>query len=313
MQPSQALNETRLPRAVVRQQERIKLLLNPPESEPASQLPAEPAPPENAADPAPTPQPNDPDNRDSDPGYWKQRFKVTEGLLRAERERAQAAQTAHRQQIDELQAQLRTAQSASPQPEALDLSAFFTPEQIEEYGEEQCRVVAAAASQAAKAQAQKQIDAAVAPLREQQTRQQADSAEAARHAFVLKLTELQPDWQEIDLTDGWRAWLAEVDDATGFQRQEILTRHNSANNAQGCARMFKQYLTKARPAVPTPPVQPAGTGASAATTGTPPSAQPAFNPTAAEIKDFYKRAAIGKATDAERAKFDAWRAAQTGR
>jgi hypothetical protein len=131
---------------------------------------------------------------------------------------------------------------------------------------------------------------------------------------VLKLTELQPDWQEVDLTDGWRAWLAETDDATGFQRQEILTRHNTANNAQGCARLFKQYLSsKPKSAVQAPPVQPAGTGASAVSTGTPPAPQAAFNPTQAEVKDFYKRAAIGRASDAERAKFDAWRAAQIGR
>lgn len=312
MQPSQALNETRLPRAVLRQQERIKLKYGQPEPEP-SQTPAEPAPDATQGVEPQATQPTDPDNRDSDPGYWKQRFKVTEGLLRAERERSATAADAHRQQIAELQSQIATLQASPAAPEEIDLSAYFTPAQIEEYGEEQCRVVAKAASVAAKAQAQKAIDAAVAPLREQQKHEQTTAADNARHEFMVKLAELQPDWQEIDATDKWRQWLAETDDATGFQRQEILDRHNRANNAAGCARMFKQFQAKMKPTTPTPPVQPAGTGANAMAGGNPPAPQAAFNPTAAEVRDFYKRAAIGKVSNEERAKFDAWRAAQMAR
>lgn len=308
MQPSQATNETRLPQAVLRRSAEIARKFGPqePKTEPVTPI-VEPAP---VASPVVT----EADPRESDPAYWKQRFKVTEGVLKAERERAQAQIASHRQQVSELQEQIRTLQASPTAPQdAIDLSAYFTPEQIEAYGEEQCMVVATAADKAAKVSAQKAIDAAVAPLRQRQVDEDADAATRARHTFISELTAALPEWQEIDAQDAWKEWLAQIDDATGFERQAILTRHNTANNVAGVVRVFKNFLKDTKKELPQPPVAPHGTGANAQGSGTPPQPQAAFNPTPAQIKDFYSRAARNKVTDQERAQMDAWLKAQNSR
>lgn len=309
MQPSQATNETRLPQAVLRRSAEIARKYGPQESK------TEPVTPTVETAPQPEAPPTEQvDPRESDPTYWKQRFKVTEGVLRAERERAQAQIASHRQQVSELQEQIRTLQASPTAPaEAIDLSAYFTPEQIDAYGEEQCMVVATAADKAAKAQAQKAIDAAVAPLRQRQVQEDEDAATRARHTFISELTAALPEWQEIDAQDAWKAWLAQTDEATGFERQAILTRHNTANNVAGVVRVFRSFLKDTKKELPQPPVAPHGTGANAQGSGTPPQPQAAFNPTSAQIKDFYSRAARNKVTDTERAQMDAWLKAQNAR
>ena len=308
MQPSQATNETRLPQAVLRRSAEIARKFGPqePKTEPDTTI-------VEAAPVAETPPTEQVDPRESDPAYWKQRFKVTEGVLKAERERAQAQVASHRQQVSELQEQIRALQATAPAAQdAIDLSAYFTPEQIEAYGEEQCMVVATAADKAAKAQAQKAIDAAVAPLRQRQTQEDEDAATRARNTFIHDLTAALPDWQEIDATDAWKAWLAQIDDSTGFQRQEVLTRHNHANNVAGVVRVFKNFLKDTKKEPPQPPVAPHGTGANATSAGA--TAQPAvaFNPTPAQIKDYYSRAARNKVTAQEREQMDAWNRARNG-
>ena len=305
MQPSQATNETRLPQAVLRRSAEIARKYAPQEPK------AEPDTPIVETAPVAAAEATDP--RESDPAYWKQRFKVTEGVLKAERERAQQQVASHRQQVSDLQEQIRTLQASPTAPtEAIDLSAYFTPEQIEAYGEEQCMVVATAADKAAKAQAQKAIDAAVAPLRQRQTQDDEDAATRARNTFIHDLTAALPDWQEIDATDAWKAWLAQIDDSTGFQRQEVLTRHNTANNVAGVVKVFKNFLKDTKRDLPQPPVAPHGTGANAQGSGTPPQPQSAFNPTPAQIKDYYSRAARNKVTAQEREQMDAWNRARNG-
>lgn len=311
MQPSQATNETRLPQAVLRRSAEIARKYAPqePKTEPDTPIvetaPVATTPPPEAADP-----------RESDPAYWKQRFKVTEGVLKAERERAQALVASHRQQVSDLQEQIRTLQASPTAPtEAIDLSAYFTPEQIEAYGEEQCMVVATAADKAAKAQAQKAIDAAVAPLRQRQTQDDEDAATRARNTFIHDLTAALPDWQEIDATDAWRKWLAQTyTDEFGESRehQYMLTKFNTANNVAGVVKVFKMFLKDSKKELPQPPVAPHGTGANAQGSGTPPQPQAAFNPTPKQITDYFTRAARNKVSDAERTQMDAWLKARNG-
>ena len=309
MQPSQATNETRLPRAVLRRSAEIARKYGP--QEPEAQTDTQIV--ETAPVVAETPPTEQTDPRESDPAYWKQRFKVTEGVLKAERERAQAQVASHRQQVSELQEQIRTLQASPSAPtDEIDITAYFTPEQIEAYSEEQCMVVATAAHKAAKAQAQKAIDAAVAPLRQRQVQEDEDAATRARHTFIHDLTAALPDWQEIDASDAWKTWLAQIDDATGFQRQEILTRHNTANNVAGVVKVFKGFLKDTKRELPQPPVSPHGTGASAASTGAITQPAPAFNPTPAQIKDYFTRSARNKVSTQEREQMDAWLKARNG-
>lgn len=320
MQPNTALNETKLPRAVLRRsaaiQARIDARNTPPEPEPSDPGNAAPAP-APAANPAPPVEPQAAapaaDPRDSDPSYWKQRFQVTSGLLTKERgERTRERDTQH-QRIAQLEEEVRTLQAtAKPADEAIDLTQFYTPAQIEQYGEEQCRVMAATALRAARATAQETISAAVRPIRESQERQQTDAAEAARQGFEDALTEQLPNWREIDVDVRWRAWLAEEDE-NEVVRQNILNVYIEKANALGAARLMRQWLKTLAPAPapvpapPPPPMTPSGSGANPEGGNAPPPSPAVMQgvPTDAEVKDYFKRSALGKVKADERVAFEA--------
>jgi hypothetical protein len=196
--------------------------------------------------------------------------------------------------------ELEQASSSTPQSNKLDLSIFFTPEQIEKFGEDSCEAMARAALKAAKDQAQQIIDAEVKPLKERQQSDDAAKAKAAQDAFWKTLDQLvakipqaanRTIW-EINEEQSWLDFLDNVDD-DGETRNTKLHRFQRALNAQGIANLVKQYLTKAKPTPPAPPVAPGG-GAGAAVDQQQPNGA-AVNgkgyPSPDEFADYSKRAA----------------------
>jgi hypothetical protein len=301
----------RLPRAIRAQSERVRAMTEPPApapddttppaapaTEPAPPIESHPAPePSQPAAATPTPQPPA-DPRENDPAYWAQRFRVTQGMLERERRERVADQERAQQQQNELREQLRQAQAAQPASSGVDLSQFFTPEQIEQYGPDQCQTLAHVAIKAAREQTQ----AAMQPIREQQERQQETATREKRNAFFDALGQLVPDYEQVDASEPWRLWLAEHDETTGMVRQDILNRHMADSRADRVARMFTQFKATLVPQA-APPVAPAGRAGAQQASMRP---QPTKGyPSAAEIRDFYKRAAIGKVKDAERQEFEA--------
>jgi hypothetical protein len=74
-------------------------------------------------------------------------------------------------------------------------------------------------------------------------------------------------------------------------------------NALKVAKLFKDYLASKAP--PPPPVAAVGRGAAPADELPPGDAIETQPPSPAEIKEFYKRSALGKVTDQQRASFEA--------
>jgi hypothetical protein len=310
MQASQATNETRLPRAVLKRsaaiEDRIKARTEP-KTDPAdpNAPPAEPsAQAATTGDPTPPPQPPA-DPRESDPAYWKQRFNVTAGVLNKERGERRAEQEGFNRRLTELQEQVRTLQAnATPPADAsIDLGQFFTAEQVQALGEDECRTMAATALKAAQTTVRSAIDAEIKPLRDRQAADAAQAVTDRKTQFVDKLAELVPDYAEIDAADEWKAWLAQDDEHSQLQRQELLDRHVGALDATKVAKMFQSY--KASKAPPAPPVAPRGTGNAPSGELPAPAAEMARPLTAAEKRDFYKRSALGKVKDPERKEFEA--------
>lgn len=308
MQAPQPTNEVRLPRAVLERsrllEERIKA--REPGTDPAPDAPPA-VPSAEAATTAETdpPQPPAPpaDPRETDPAYWKQRFKVTEGVLRREREERIASERALNQRITELQAQNRELQANAP-PAEIDLGQYLTKEQLETLGEDEAKAVASVAHRAAQAAVQKIVDAQIKPLHEQKATDAEAAIREARQRFLDKLIELVPDFEEVDATDGWKAWLADDDPATGVQRQQLLDVHVKKQNAAMVAKMFGAYKATLAPP-PAPPVAPNGNGAIPDGEIPPANPKALTRPTPAETRDFYKRAALGKVKDQERKEFEA--------
>lgn len=319
MQASQPTNETRLPRAVLRKSASIEArrAANPgSETDSAASttppaVPAVAAADPSAATPTPTPQAPPADPRHSDPEYWRQRFESFQGRFRVREEEHKAQVTGLRQEIAELreQIQTRTAPSA-PSATEIDLSEFFSPEQIKDLGEEDARAIAQAAMTTAMKTAKDVVAAELKPLRDQRQADAEEQARERRARFDEALEERVPNWRDLDKSEGWLAWLGQENE-DGEERQQVLDRHCAALNAPAVAKMFETYLkTKQRPQ---PPVAPAGSGA--APSGDSPAARTEITalgyPSKGEIKDFFTRSAIkkpgqfGYVTEEERAKFEA--------
>jgi hypothetical protein len=226
-------------------------------------------------------------------------------MLTKERGEFEGKLAASQETIDELRREIATLKSqlAETSPAPIDLKKFFTPEQIEEYGESQCELLARTAMKAgnqSKADIQAAVDEALKPIREREQRQQQQRQEDAKSRFYAELAKLVPNYQAIDIDPLWLGWLNEEDPDSGIERNEILAKHARKGDAPRVAAMFNQFL-KASGASPTPPkpsVMPEGGAAGARGNGDAPSGnEPAL--TKSFIKDFYKRKALGKISEAD--------------
>lgn len=284
--------ETKLPRALQRKSAELMERFGGPASQKPESDPALAAPAANTT--AETPAPPSADPRENDPAYWRQRFTVTSGILRSEREDRKAQTATLNLRISELEQELQSVRTSAPANDD-DLGEFFTPEQVEEMGEEAAR----ATYRAIKKQVQTQVAAALKPLTARAEAAKADEQTDRAAAFKDKLSELVPDYVEIDASEEWGEWLAEEND-DGIKRQKVLDQHCAALNATRVAKMFQDFKkTQERPV---PPVQPHGK----ATTppGTPPKDPGLTAPTPVEIKEFYKRSALRKVSPQEVATFE---------
>ena len=304
MAAPQASNDTFLPRAVVRRSAAIaeryrarEAALNPdPNAQPAPDAApgADGSPP---AEPQHVTPPPDTDPRENDPNYWKQRFRVTEGILARERVDSRARFDELNQRITELQEKTLGTKQAGTDPTEIDLSQFYTPEEIETYGEEQCRVMAKTSIAAARKM--------VEPIKEERERSKQQDAADVKSRFKSTLTELRPTWEDDDKQPAWKQWLAE-EDANGVVRQQLLDIHVGSGNAKAIAKMFT--LWEKETARPVPPITPNGGGASHGSEPPAPTqgdVKALTAPSKEEIKDYYKRSALGKVKDSERVAFDA--------
>lgn len=306
MQANQAQNETRLPRAVLRRSAAIQARIDAqnqaatPETVPPTADPETPTEAPPAADTPPveaTPAPVEPPKPVEDDVDWKQLAKSVQGRLTTLAEQRRQEMDGYKQAIAELQGQIQALKD-SQQPPSLNLSAYFTPEQIEQFGEDQCEAMLAGAEK----RMRELLQDGLRPVLEGRRQDAEEALEARKREFINALLQLVPDYAEIDndpaFTDGW---LEGIDEASGIKRGNILDHHVKRFDATHVAKIFQGF--KASRHRPTPPMAPSGTAA-----GGSPEPQPTHRltaPTNVELKEYFKRAALGKVSEQERANFEA--------
>lgn len=222
-------------------------------------------------------------SRENDPGYWKARYLVADGIAKKTRE----VNEQNRKlvgEVSDLRSQLEAAKTQVPPPEAkpsaaesvldvsnIDLKEYYTPEMIEEYGEEFLRRHLRASMEASDKVIEKRVEARLKPIessakdRKRKEDEEAHArAEEQKQAFYDQVTALLPEWQEIDKDVRWHNWLRGRNE-DGVERQVLLNYHSGARDAQRVVAMFRDFLEKSGMAPkppapsPTPPaVPPAG-------------------------------------------------------
>lgn len=252
-----------------------------------------------------------PPERLNDAAYWRQRASIVNGFLKKDRERYESLIAERDERIAKLKSDLAQAElkakAAPTAPVDVNLAEYFTPEQIEQVGEDNAKVIATTAARAAQRIAAEEVRKAVEPMQQRAEKSTKDTHEAKMREFDIDLAARVPNYQVIDQDPLWLHWLEQDDVDTGMKRGEILTAMVRKYNAAGVARMFEAFLNASgqRVHVPAkPPEIPAGNAAGAGGGDIQPAVVERY-PSPTEIREFYKRASLGKVSQDERAKFEA--------
>lgn len=298
-----------LPRAVIEAErkaeealQRLQAARQPQQSQPDQAQPsgdsqpptpdAASATPAPAADPAPAPTATPPGEGDD---KWEARYKTLHGKYNAEVPRLHAALKERESKLNSLTEEveaLKAAVSAAPR------ESLIKPEEVNEFGEPLVDLIRRAARDE-----MKDKDAEIAKLKREVESVKTTTVENKEVSFYDKLASAVPDWMAINDDPDFHAWLGEVDDLTGAQRQDILTAAEEKRDADRVARFFKAFkkVQENKSAAATASLD-SQVAPVASRVDEPPKGKKIW--TRAEIADFYARDRRGELTEEQSAAID---------
>lgn len=217
-----------------------------------------PALPASDAQPPAPPQPQyaqpQPPSPPEDELTWEQRYRSLQGIHNSHvaslKERLAQADAERAQLIQQLAS--RSAEpAAQPQP------ASANPQDVETFGEDLVRMIQRTATELMNPVAQA-YEQRIAQLESALQGTNKVVAQTADEAFFSQLREQVPDFDQINSSDPFLAWLAEPDDLTGAPRQTALTAAGNARDLKRVVRVFNAFKSAAgvAPAAPAAPASP---------------------------------------------------------
>jgi hypothetical protein len=297
----------KLPRQVADQLARADATLaaanNPPPADPPLPEPP-PAPPVPSPEPVPQtpPPPPVPGPATPPPEDFQHKYRVLQGMFN--------------KQAGELQELKQTVEKLHTAPPAPPVSTeppkpVVDPKDVEAFGLDMVSMVQRVADQYFGG-ARQAIETQLATLTEglaelRQTLQGTSQSVAvtAEQRFFDKLSELVPEWPQINQADAFLAFLSEVDPIYGRPRQIALDEAHAHGDAQRASLVFKAFIGT----LPPPPATPAPGSPSPTTAGSPQPSMPAEKPvyTSAQFTAFYDDVRKGKyrGNPAEQARIEA--------
>jgi hypothetical protein len=211
--------------------------------------PAPPAP--DLAPPAPEP----------DDGDWQQKYQTLKGKYDSEMPRLSGELRETRGQLNEVLNRLNQMDqqpqhpAPPPPPPPPPAAPLVTEEDIENFGPELADFI--------RRQATVVADSLTAGLKEEnaQLRQQveqvgATTGQAQVDRYLTRLKELVPDYEAINVDQGFLNWLGEMDPMAGVPRQAFLNTAFEARDPDRTAKLFTAYKEAAGVTPPPPPPAP---------------------------------------------------------
>ena len=190
------------------------------------------------------------DSRENDPNYWRHRHATTEGILRAEKEKAKALAeeaAALRAEADKMRRETvdkqrkADAESRVRSLEQIDLSEFFTPAEIEEYGEKHLRTVLKGNVKAAMKTMDPSLQAEMEQMRAEVASVRNIAAQSREQAFWGRLDSGAKDWRAKQANPDFLSWLAEVDPVSGRTRDSYVKEAQNALDDDRVAAIFNAF------------------------------------------------------------------------
>lgn len=225
----------------------------------------------------------------------EQKYRTLQGKYNAEVPRLVQTTRNLEQQLQTAQAELQRLKQEPPKPQA----SVPDPKDVEAFGAEMIEMVRRQASSEIEAAVRAHVGSFVQRLEALEAQFKSvnqDVAVTAEQQFLTSLTQLVPNWRQVNVDQKWLEWLGQVDPVYGEARQAALDRATQSMSAERTAAIFNSFLaTVAQPVVPPASelsnlVAPTRTGASQ-----PPA--PAPGPQYISVKDveaFYRDVRMGK-------------------
>ena len=249
---------------------------------------SEPPPPaQPQAQPVVTPQPQPPQPSDDS---WEQRYRTLQGIHNKQvadlKDRLDQMAAQHQQLLERLSAPPPAAQ---PQPVAVN------SQDAEVFGEDLVKMIQRTASQMLGPVAES-VEQRLAQLEQNLQGTNKVVAKTADDTFFTDLRTQVPDFDEVNTSEPFLAWLAEEDDLTGQPRQAALTAAGNARDLRRVVKVFNAFKkatgATAQPSPPAPPasrleaqVSPVSTGNGAASVTQNAQGKPLL--TTAQVERFY--------------------------
>lgn len=222
-----------LPRAVLEAEEKANRLheelLKQQQATESSDPPKDP-PQDPPKDPEPLKTPSD-----STPPVGQQdeqlehRYKVLQGKYNSEVPRLAAENKELKGRLSDLEQQIELLKVKPAEP-------LVKPEEIEEYGEGLVDLARRIAKEEVQAK-QAEIDLLKSKLDSLSN----VTTQKVEKDFFTSLTEMVPDWEQINQDAKFLAWLDEVDELTGESRQALLSRAEKSRDAARTAKFFTAF------------------------------------------------------------------------
>jgi len=216
------------------------------ETDPRTDIDPQPDPETQAQ---PVSQENEPKQAPVPEETWERKYLTLKGMYDAEVPRLHSQMREMNQQVQALIAEAATAKAQQPRPEPVTAKTLITEQDKEAFGSDLLDLIDRATEQklAGNRDLEVQLRAEINELKgklgnvtERQVVSDKDRYEAALSSQV-------PDWEAMNIDQGFLTWLAEVDPVYGMPRQYALTNAYESLDANRTATIFKQYKATIAP------------------------------------------------------------------
>lgn len=246
-----------LPRAVQQQVEEADALVaqmngtqpvNPDTGEPIVNTEPQPANEPEPQNISPEPEPKPAVSEET----WEQKYHTLKGKFDAEVPRLYAQVRELNTQVTQLTSDLAVAKAQPAQPVPASTPSLITEQDKEAFGADLIDLIerATEAKLAGSRQLEAQLTAEIAELKGKLGNVTERQVVSDKDRYESALTTAVPDWQALNVDQGFLNWLAEVDPVYGVPRQYALNNAYEALDATRTATIFNQYKKSVTPPAP---------------------------------------------------------------
>ena len=181
---------------------------------------------------------------------WESRYKVLTGKYNAEVPRLAADNRTLKETVSQLTEKVTAlARQNEDAQSRVPVEPLIKPEEVEEFGVPLVDMARRAGKEAV-AQANAPFQRDLAQVREELTDLKKSAAEIQWQNFLDLVTQICPEWAQINVNDDFLTWMGGTDELSGMTRQDLLERATRAPPAPRAAPFFQTC----KPANQPPPV-----------------------------------------------------------